>query len=359
VTAAGGLRAGLPSVKWLVDDGADPEVAAALAGSADLAVVVVGFTRADEGEYIGEFATGHLTDLFPGDDDPALVERFTAEIAEERTIQPPDHVEGPGGVGFAVGGDRRSLHLHPYDVSLIRAVAAANPRTVVAVVAGSAVVISEWDQLVPAVVQSWYSGMEGGHGLADVLTGRVDAGGRLPFSVPSTEADLPAFDPDSTAFTYDSWHGYWHLARNGTEPAYPFGFGLSYTRFSLQSAGTEVVDGGPGGNAGSVRVTATVANIGERTGTDVVQVYGRRLDSGRPERLVGFRRLEIGAGRSARCDLEIPADAFAEWDAERRSMVVRPATYQLRVARDATDPGIISRLGLGQAGFGPPVPVAP
>ena len=91
--------------------------------------------------------------------------------------------------------------------------AAANPRTVVAVVAGSAVVVSEWDHLVPALVQSWYSGMEGGHGLADVLTGRVDATGRLPFSVPVSPDDLPAFDPDATEFTYDAWHGYWYLAR--------------------------------------------------------------------------------------------------------------------------------------------------
>ena len=216
-----------------------------------------------------------------------------------------------------------------------------------AIVAGSAVIDLRVGRDVPAVVQSWYSGMEGGHGLADVLRAGWTPADRLPFSRTPTEADLPAFEADSRAFTYDLWHGYWHLARNGTGPAYPFGFGLSYTSFSLQSAGTEVVDGGPAGKAGSVRVTATVANTGERTGTDVVQVYGRRLDSGRPERLVGFRRLEIGAGRSARCDLDIPAEAFAEWDAERRSMVVRPATYQLRVAHHATDPGITSQLGLG------------
>ena len=89
-------------------------------------------------------------------------------------------------------------------MDLIRAVAAANPRTVVAMVAGSAVVISEWDRSVPAIVQSWYSGMEGGHGLADVLLGKVDASGRLPFSVPRTESDLPAFDPDAETFTYDA-----------------------------------------------------------------------------------------------------------------------------------------------------------
>jgi beta-glucosidase len=304
-------------------------------------VVVVGYTRLDEGEYIGEFATAHLTDLFPGEDDPELVERFAAEIAPERTIQPPEHVAGQEGTGgFAVGGDRRSLRLHDHDVALVRAVAAANPRTVVAVVAGSAVVVSEWDQLVPAVVQSWYSGMEGGHGLADVLAGRVDAGGRLPFSVPSVESDLPAFDPDSTAFTYDSWHGYWHLARNGTPPAYPFGFGLSYTTFALETAEVEATDA-------SIRIRSTVRNTGGRPGTDVVQVYGRRIESSRPERLIGFRRLEIGAGEVAAVDLELPVSAVAERDTERHSMVVRPGAYGVRVARHALDPGVTSQVTLG------------
>ncbi len=338
VTIVDGLRAALPEAGWVIDDGADPERAAAVASAADLALVVVGYTRLDEGEYIGEFATSHLTDLFPGEDDPDLVERFTAEIATERTIQPPEHVDGSvGGVGFAVGGDRRSLHLHDADVALIRAVAAANPRTVVAVVAGSAVVISEWDDQVPAVVQSWYSGMEGGHGLADVLWGRVDAAGRLPFSVPEAESDLPDFDPDSTSFTYGPWHGYWHLARTGTAPAYPFGFGLSYTSFALETVETEWSEA-------TLRIRATVRNTGSRPGTDVVQVYARRLDSDRPERLVGFRRLEIGTGESAAFVLDVPVGALAERDTEQHAMVVRPGAYRFRVARNAVDPGIATEM---------------
>ena len=340
VTAADGLRDGLPGVEVLVDDGADPEAAAALAASADVAVVVVGYTRLDEGEFIGEFNSGALNALFPGEDDPELVERFTAEIATERKIQAPDHVApSADGVTFEVGGDRRSVHLHDDDVALIEAVAAANPRTVVALVAGSAVVISEWDGLVPAVVQSWYSGMEGGHGLADVLAGRVEAAGRLPFSVPVSEADLPPFEIESTAFTYDSWHGYWHLARNGKAPAYPFGFGLSYTSFTLEAAEVEVSDA-------TVQVRAAVRNTGSRPGTDVLQVYGRRLDASRPERLIGFRRVEIGPGQRAEVELELPAAALAERDTERHAMVVRPGTYAVRVARHALDPGITTDVEL-------------
>ena len=343
VTVADGLRHGLTGVELLVDDGADPDRAATLAAAADVAVVVVGYTRLDEGEYIGEFSGGGLAGLFPGEDDPELVERFTAAIATERKIQPPFHVApSEGGVGFEVGGDRRSLHLHDHDVALIGAVAAANPRTVVVVVAGSAVVVSEWDATVPAVVQAWYSGMEGGHGLADVLSGREEAGGRLPFSVPFAETDLPPFAVESTAFTYDSWHGYWHLARTGTAPAYPFGFGLGYTTFALEAA--EVV-----ASDAAVAVRAKLRNTGGRRGTDVLQVYARRLDPSRPERLIGFRRVEIGAGETAEVDLDLPATALAERDTVGHAMVVRPGTYEVRVARHAGDPGVTTRVELGQA----------
>jgi beta-glucosidase len=341
VTVAEGLRIALRGVSLLVDEGADLEAAAATAGSAGSAVVVVGYTRDDEGEFIGKIA-GPLTDLFPGKDDPDLVERFTAETATERAIQPPRHVEPPaGGVGFAVGGDRRSLHLHDHDVALIRAVAAANPRTVVAVVAGSAVVISDWDDAVPAVVQSWYSGMEGGHGLADVLLGRVDASGRLPFSIPVDESDLPAFAPDSTSFTYDSWHGYWHLNRHGTVPAYPFGFGLSYTSFALESAEIEI-----GATGAVIGVRGSLRNTGPRSGTEVVQVYAQRLDADRPERLIGFRRLDLRAREAAAVDLDLPVTMLAERDIERHAMVIRPGVYRIRVARHASDPGITAEITL-------------
>jgi beta-glucosidase len=334
VTVAQGLEAALSGITVVHDDGTDPARAAAVAGHADVAVVVVGYTRLDEGEYIGEFATAHLAHLFPGEDDPALVARFHDQIADERLIVPPAHaVPSVADGGFAEGGDRASLRLHQGDVELIRTVATSNPHTVVVLVAGSAVVISEWDRSVPAVVQSWYSGMEGGHGVADVLLGKVDASGRLPFSVPTEESDLPPFDAKAESFVYDRWHGYWHLARRGIAPAYPFGFGLSYTSFALESAGA-AVDGGV------VRVAASVRNTGPRAGTDVLQVYVVREGSDRPERLAGFRRFEVGAGDVAQVEVEVVLGTLAERDVDQHAMVIRPGTYLVRVARHASDEGM-------------------
>jgi beta-glucosidase len=339
-TIADGLQAVIGSARVVADDGSDLQRAARVVRSAEAAVVVVGYTRLDEGEFIGEFATAHLGHLFPGQDDPALVERFTAQIADERSIQPPPHAAPSAAAGgFAEGGDRHSLHLHEEDLALIRTVAAANPRTVVAIVAGSAVLISEWDSEVPAIVQAWYSGMEGGHGLADVLFGRVDATGRLPFSVPRHTAELPPFAADAHAFTYDSDHGYWYLAQRGTPPAYPFGFGLSYTTFALEEARVEV-------GGGSLAITVGVRNTGHRTGCDVVHVYAARRGSSRPERLLAFGRVEVGAGRAASVELAATYRSLAVRDVDTHSMVVRAGTYDLRVAHHAADPGITATVEL-------------
>jgi beta-glucosidase-like glycosyl hydrolase len=331
-TVADGLRAALPDVRVIHAEETDPDGIASLAGAANAALVVVGYTRDDEGEFIGEFATAHLRHLFPGPDDLGVVEQFDASIADERSIEPPRYVTTREAGGFATGGDRKSLRLHEEDVALIRAVAGANPRTVVAIVAGSAVLVSEWDTTVPAVLQSWYAGMEGGHGLAAVLLGEVDASGRLPFSVPTEESHLPPFDAESESFAYDQWHGYWHLARAGTQPAYPFGFGLSYTTVAITGVAAEAV-------ADGIQIRASLRNTGGRGGGEVVQVYVRRAGSRRPARLMAFKRIELAAGDDAAAELRVSRATLAERDTVSHSMVVRPGTYEVRVARHACDAG--------------------
>jgi len=334
------LSTSFPHVAVHLDDGSDPDQAAEAARKADVAIVVVGYTRDDEGEFIGEMASGDLTHLFPGPDDPELAAAFQASIATESLVAAPDHVTARGSNAmFSTGGDRRSLRLPPAQVALIRAVAAANRRVVVVMVAGSAVVVSEWDEEVPAILLAWYSGMEGGRALADVLTGECDANGRLPFSIPTDESHLVDFDPDATVVTYDEWHGYWHLARQGVEPAYPFGFGLSYTDFHLVDSDVVVVDGTP-------TVRATVANPGDRPGRDLVLVFAQHVDSGRPMRLVGFSRVAVPADGEATVTLAIDRFDLEIRDEGRHQMVVEPGLYRWRVARHASDPGQVHEVSL-------------
>jgi beta-glucosidase len=200
----------------------------------------------------------------------------------------------------------------------------------VAIVAGSAVVMEAWRHDVPAIVQLWSSGMEGGHALPAVLLGRVDATGRLPFSVPTDTDHLPPFDRDADAVTYDGWHGYWRLARDRHAPAFPFGFGLSYTSWelgptTLDEEGDELV------------VRGVVRNTGERDGTDVVQLYaGRPADLTRPaRRLVAFARVDVAAGGEATVELRVPWARLAV--RERGAWVVAPGTYVLTLGRHAGD----------------------
>jgi beta-glucosidase len=317
------------AIDVVFDDGVDHEHAAATAGAADVAVVVVGYTYRDEGEYIGETDPA-LGSLFPPGDEDDVVDLFQAQLSQLPPITKPERLTTRPR-SFSLGGDRTSLRLAPDDVALIRAVAAANPRTVVVMQAGSAVITSEWDDAVPAVVQAWYGGAEAGPGLVDVLTGDANPSARLPFSVPVDEADLPAFDRSATRFTYDRWHGWWRFLHEQTAPAYPFGFGLSYTTFALGDVLAELA-------GDHIAVAGAVRNTGDRDGADVVQVYAELPAADAPRRLVGFRRVEVAAGNTARFEIEVPMRLLAVRDGARKAWRPPAGPHRIVVGRFAGDP---------------------
>ncbi|MEZ5374830.1 MAG: glycoside hydrolase family 3 N-terminal domain-containing protein [Microthrixaceae bacterium] len=332
-----GARLGADGGEVVTDDGADLDRAGRVAAAADLAVVVVGYTYRDEGEYIGETDPA-LLELFPEADEPEVVRWFEASIADLPPTVKPDRL-GDRPRGFSTGGDRTSLRLHADDVALIRAVGAANPRTVVAVQAGSAVVMSEWVGEVPAVVSCWYGGAQAGPGLADVLVGEVNPSARLPFSVPVEDADLPPFDRDATTFTYDRWHGWWYLGRHGTEAAFPFGFGLSYTDFELEAV--EVESG-----ADTIVLGCAVRSLGTVDGAEVVQVYAELPDPDAPPRLVGFARVEVAAGATTPCRIAVPLDRLSTRNPALHAWTAPAGVHRLRVARHAADPGLVVEVDL-------------
>ena len=290
---------------------------ASIAEHADLAVVVVGFTKRDEGEYIDMASQQEMARLFPpppGGPAPATPAAPPATSAEP----PPT---------FAPGGDRRSLRLHAADEELIAAVAARCPRTVVAVMGGSATVMP-WLDDVPAALLVWYPGMAGGDALADVLTGRAEPGGRLPFAIPTDEAHLVPFDPDASTATYDLFHGQWLLDRNGHSPQRPFGFGLGYTALSVTAA--HLVTAG--------ELDVTVTNEGERAGSTVVQVYASKPGSAyeRPvRRLVAFRRVAVDARQAA--SVRVPFDLASLAVRADGRWVREPGSWTLTVGQHAHD----------------------
>jgi beta-glucosidase len=333
VTVLAGLRdAATTAAVTVVDEtNADAAAAGPAAAEFDVAIVVVGTTYEDEGEFIGDTGVD-LSGLFPSADDPELVERWQAEIADLSPITVPDHVaRRPSEVTFASGGDRRSLRLSPADVELVRAVAGANRRTVVVLQGGSAILCSEWDTSVAAIVHTFYGGVDAGGGLADVLFGRAEPGGRLPFSVPADESHLPAFSAEADAVVYDRWHGWWHLERAGHRPAYPFGYGLGYTSFSVVDATARIEDG-------TVVVHGSVANTGDRDGSEVVQVYARLADGEAPRRLVGFARVAVSAGGERRFEVRVRPERLARRDPEAHRWVGPDGAVEIEVARHVGDP---------------------
>jgi beta-glucosidase len=326
-------------------DGTDAARAAEIASTADVAIVVVGYTKEDEGEFIGDGSeNANLRTLFPAGDDPGLVEVYKQYMRENHWPVDADHnmsdrknprrarSNEKGEVSFARGGDRTSLRLPPADVELIREVAARQARTVVVVVCGSAVVMDEWHDDVPAVLFTWYSGMMGGDALADVLAGDVNPSGRLPFAIPVDESHLPFFDKDATSITYDLWHGQWKLDRDGREAAYPFGYGLGYTTFAL-GAPRAAADGG--------HVDVEVRNTGALDGECVVQVYGGPASGGgdRPRRkLVGFTKVHARAGETVTARVTVSRAALETRDTSAHRMVLVPGEYLLETAQYAGDP---------------------
>ena len=305
------------------DDGSDPERAAAVAGKADAVLVVVGYTHADEGEYIPPNQLQPHAALFPA---PGPGE---AELADKL-------INGMGEGGFSPGGDRSSLRLRPEDEALIATVAAANPRTVVAVMAGSAVIMEAWRHTVPAILMLWYPGQEGGHALADILLGKVNPSGRLPCTFAASAGHLPYFDRDATAITYDLWHGYRKLLRDGNEPAFPFGFGLSYTHFAhadLELAADTLAPDD------TLEATVNVTNTGRVAGDDVVQLYiaihGSAVERA-PRELKAFARVHLAPGETRQVRLTVPVAELA-WFDEGRGWVIESTECEALVAHHAHD----------------------
>lgn len=269
----------------------------------------------------------------PSDEDPSVL--IDAAVETVRGADVAVVVVGTNSKVESEGYDRTSLALPGHQDDLVRAVAAANPNTIVVVNAGSPVEMP-WRNDVAAVLLTWFGGQEYGNAVADVLTGATEPGGRLPTTWPVAMADVPVLDvtPVDGKVSYDEGvHiGYRAWLRAGTEPAYPFGHGLGYTTWTIDGVtATPTVREGD-----AVIATATVANTGNRAGKHVVQVYASRESSvvDRPVRwLVGFAPVRLGAGESTEVSIEIPARAFAHWD---RAWAYESGTFTLHVGASVT-----------------------
>jgi beta-glucosidase len=321
VTILDGLRERL-GTKLIHVGGTNPTAAVAAARGADAAVVVVGLSSQDEGESmigVDTASTQLLGGIARFRPVAAVMVRVAAQVARLKKF----------------GGDRRDLRLRSEDVALIEAVAKVNDRTVVIVIGGGTIVLDPWDSRVAAVLLAWYPGMAGGHAVADVLLGDAEPAGRLPMAVPHRQADLPQVDWDTATVTYDRWWGQRKLDRDGVAAAYPLGFGLGYTTFSV--ADLEV-----GPLAGDrFSATTTVTNTGVRRGRHVVQIYAvQSADTGRPvHHLVGFRSVDLESGAGDRVIIDCSLRPVQHWAGAGFTVAANDIT--IRAASYAGDPAAV------------------
>lgn len=236
------------------------------------------------------------------------------------------------------GYDRTSLALPGRQDDLVRAVAAANPRTIVAVNAGSPVELP-WRGQTSALLLTWFGGQEHGHALADVLTGRREPGGRLPTTWPAAQAEVPVIDVtpvDGEVHYAEGIHiGYRAWLRSAAEPAFSFGSGLGYTTWTLDTvdAPSTIAEGE------EARVSVTLTNTGERAGKQVVQVYASRAKTSidRPNRwLIGWSTIRLDAGESGEANILVPSRAFAHWDSGAWAYESGEFTIHIGTAVDST-----------------------
>ena len=233
--------------------------------------------------------------------------------------------------GLVKGGDRRSLRLHEDEVRLIRALKQTGKPLTVVLYSGSALLIDEWEQDADAILYAGYPGMEGGSALANLISGKVNPSGKLPFTVAKKETDYPFFpdsdeEDQSVAYAYD--HGYTLFDKERLEPAYPFGFGLSYTSFAY--AGCAARDAGE-----AVVASCTVKNTGGAAGTETVLVFVGSGMAGKPKKLLkGFRRVFLEPGEEKTVEIVIPKRELRLYEKESGAMVV-PERLSVYIGKDA------------------------
>lgn len=266
--------------------------------------------------------------------------------------------------------DVPDLRLPDHQDALIAQVAAVQPKTAVVLETGGPVLMP-WLDKVPAVIEAWYPGQRGGEALANILTGRVNPSGRLPITFPADPGQAPratpvgldrlssleaqaAADPAKAAnyvlpsFPIDYVEGAdvgyrWYEAK-AKKPLFPFGHGLSYTRFAYRNAR---VTGGR-----SLTVTLDVVNTGRQAGAEVPQVYVARDGAG-PMRLAAFQRVELQPGQSRRITLTAEPRVIADYDTALPGWRIAPGRYRVAIGKDATDRSIVSTVTLAGATMKP------
>lgn len=221
---------------------------------------------------------------------------------------------------FVIGGDRDELGLKKREAEMLKFVGWLNKKSVAVVMGGNVIRMHEWQNEINSILMAYYPGMEGGSALADILFGKVNPSGHLPFAIAAKDEDYPDVNWLSLRQDYGYYNGYKKLAHDGKTPDYPYGFGLSYTTFRVN--GVKLKELGEDEAKFEIRVK----NTGDRAGAAVVQLYAGVKDCvyDRPEKtLADFRRVEIEPGKEKRITLTLEREILCRYE-EGRGFVKEP-----------------------------------
>ncbi|MEN8227747.1 MAG: glycoside hydrolase family 3 C-terminal domain-containing protein [Bacteroidota bacterium] len=235
------------------------------------------------------------------------------------------------------GGDRTSLNLPEVQQRLIRSIAARGKPVTLVLMTGSAISINREHETLPAILQAWYGGEEGGKAVADVLFGDYNPAGRLPVTFYKSADDIPPFENyDMLGRTYRYFEG---------EVLYPFGYGLSYTQFYYDNL---ILEKEEISKDESLMVSVDVTNTGAVNGEEVVQLYIRDVESDevRPlKELKGFERLYVKAGQTIAVTMAIGPEELAYYDTEKGDYVVEPGQFEILMGPSSDETGLL-KIGL-------------
>ena len=219
--------------------------------------------------------------------------------------------------GYPLGGDRRSLKLTKGDEDVIKAMKAEGKKVVVIYYTGSAEIIDDWADSADAIIYAGYPGMEGGNALMNLVSGKVNFSGKLPFTIAHNEKDYPTFvyEGKNPSIIYGYYHGYALFDHKGIEPAYPFGFGLSYTTFEYSNLKARKRSTG-------VDVTVNVTNTGSVAGRAVAEIYVGSNMKDKPLKLLkGYGSVELEPGQTKAVNVFIPEDKLKFYDSHKKTYI--------------------------------------
>ncbi|QTL99382.1 glycosyl hydrolase [Iocasia frigidifontis] len=270
-------------IKINYQDGSDLKEVARVASAADLVIVITGNRTGDEGEYLEDFGDANN------------------------------------------GGDRDSLTIAEEEYEILDTAINENENSIVVLTGGSVIMMEEWKERAAAILIAWYSGMEGGNALARILFGEVNPSGKLPFTIPSSEEELPFFDKDAEEINYGYYHGYTLFDKEKYKPAFPFGYGISYTSYSYDNLQTELKNE-------VITVNIDVKNQGDIEGEEVVQYYvgfsNSKVD--RPLKLLkGFKKIVLAPQETKTVSCDIKIDELAYYNDKTEKWEIEDIEYEI------------------------------